>query len=88
VAQVGHPLDARIWLKVNDAIRQDSRLSHMIWSVAEIIVELSTYYTLQPGDLIFTGTPDGIGALVPGDTVTAGIDGLDSLQHRIVAGRV
>jgi len=87
VEQVGHPVDARIWLKVNDQIRQDSNLSQLIWSVPEIIAALSTYYTLQTGDLIFTGTPDGIGALVPGDTVTAGIYGLDTLQHRIVAGR-
>ena len=87
VDQIGHPGDARIWLKVNDEIRQDSNLTQMIWSVPEIIAELSTYYTLQQGDLIFTGTPDGIGPLVPGDAVTAGIYGLDSLQHRIVSGR-
>lgn len=87
VEQVGHPTDARIWLKVNDEIRQDANLSQMIWSVPEIIAALSTFYTLQPGDLIFTGTPDGIGALQPGDSVTAGIYGLDTLQHRIVAGR-
>ena len=87
VEQVGHPVDARIWLKVNDEIRQDSNLSQLIWSVPEVIAELSQYYTLQAGDLIFTGTPDGIGALVPGDAVTAGIYGLDTLQHRVVAGR-
>jgi fumarylpyruvate hydrolase len=87
VEQVGHPVDARIWLKVNDEIRQDANLSQMVWSVPEIIAELSCLYTLQPGDLIFTGTPDGIGPLVPGDVVTAGIYGLDTLQHRIVAGR-
>ncbi len=87
VEQVGHPTDARIWLKVNDEIRQDSNLTQLIWSVPEVIAELSTYYTLQPGDLIFTGTPDGIGPLVPGDTVTAGIYGLDTLQHRVIAGR-
>ncbi len=87
VEQVGHPTDARIWLKVNEQIRQDSNLSQMIWSVPEIIAELSSLYTLQPGDLIFTGTPDGIGPLVAGDTVTAGIYGLDTLQHRVVAGR-
>jgi fumarylpyruvate hydrolase len=87
VEQVGHPTDARIWLKVNEQIRQDSNLSQMIWSVPEIIAELSALYMLQPGDLIFTGTPDGIGPLVAGDTVTAGIYGLDTLQHRVVAGR-
>jgi fumarylpyruvate hydrolase len=87
VEQVGHPVDARIWLKVNDETRQDSNLSQMIWSVPEIIAELSRYYALQTGDLIFTGTPEGIGPLVAGDTVTAGIYGLDTLQHRVVTGR-
>jgi fumarylpyruvate hydrolase len=57
----------------------------MVWSVAEIIAELSTFFRLERGDLIFTGTPAGIGALVPGDTVRAGIDGFDELHHRIVA---
>ncbi|MFM1885166.1 MAG: hypothetical protein RL026_323 [Pseudomonadota bacterium] len=85
VEQCGHPSDARIWLKVNDEIRQDANLSQMIWSVPEIIAELSSYVALQPGDLVFTGTPDGIGALQVGDVVTAGIYGLDTLQHRVVA---
>jgi fumarylpyruvate hydrolase len=87
VEQVGHPVDARIWLNVNDETRQDSDLTQMIWSVAEIIAELSSYCRLQPGDLIFTGTPEGIGPLVAGDRVTAGIYGLDTLQHRVVAGQ-
>ena len=85
VALVGHPDAARVWLSVNGKVRQDSRLDQMIWSVSEIIAELSTYYRLEPGDLIFTGTPDGIGALVPGDEVRAGVDGFDELSHRIVA---
>jgi fumarylpyruvate hydrolase len=85
VEQCGHPTDARIWLKVNDEVRQDANLSQMVWSVAEIISVLSGYVALQPGDLIFTGTPEGIGALNPGDVVTAGIYGLDTLQHRVVA---
>ena len=83
---VGHLNQGRIWLAVNGEIKQEADLSQLIWSVPEVIAGLSQYYTLQPGDLIFTGTPDGIGALVPGDAVTAGIYGLDTLQHRIVAG--
>jgi fumarylpyruvate hydrolase len=55
----------------------------MIWSLPEIIAELSMFYTLLPGDLIFTGTPEGVGPLVPGDFVEAGIDGVDRLAHRI-----
>jgi fumarylpyruvate hydrolase len=86
VQQVGHPRDARIWLEVNGQPRQDARLTDMTWSVPEIIAELSSYFELAAGDLIFTGTPDGIGALQPGDSVRAGIDGLTTLQHRIVSG--
>ena len=86
VQQVGHPRDARIWLEVNGQPRQDARLTDMTWSVPEIIAELSSYFALAAGDLIFTGTPDGIGALQPGDSVRAGIDGLTTLQHRIVSG--
>ncbi len=76
VALVGHPDRARIWLDVNGVRRQDATLDQMTWSVAEIIAELSTFFRLERGDLIFTGTPAGIGALVPGDAVHAGIDGI------------
>ena len=57
----------RIALSVNDAPRQQGDLSDMIWGVAEIIATLSTYVALAPGDLIFTGTPSGVGPLIPGD---------------------
>lgn len=86
VALFGHPSDQFIWLKVNGKQRQQSTLDQMIWSVPEIISALSGLVTLQPGDLIFTGTPDGVGALVPGDVVTAGIDGLDELTFSIIEG--
>jgi len=56
----------------------------MIWSVAEIIAELSTLYELQPGDLVFTGTPAGVGPVQRGDSIVAGIDGLDTLRSTIV----
>jgi fumarylpyruvate hydrolase len=77
--------DARIWLDVNGTRRQESTLAQMIWSVPEIIATLSTYVRLEPGDLVFTGTPAGVGPLVAGDVVTAGIDGLPGLSHRVVA---
>jgi fumarylpyruvate hydrolase len=86
VARFGHPASNRIWLKVNGAQRQQSTLDQMIWSVPEIISGLSALVELQPGDLIYTGTPDGVGQLVPGDVVTAGIEGLDDLEFRVVAG--
>lgn len=85
VEQFGHPSTNAIWLKVNGEQRQHSTLDQMIWSVPEIISGLSELVELQPGDLIYTGTPDGVGALVPGDVVTAGIEGLDELEFRITA---
>ncbi len=84
-AEIGHPERGRIWLKVNDAIRQDADIAELTWKVPEIIAELSTYFTLQPGDLIFTGTPAGVGALQPGDTIESGIEGFETLRNRIVA---
>jgi len=72
-----------IWLEVNGEKRQHSQLSQMIWSVPEIIAILSTYVQLAAGDLIYTGTPDGVGPLVRGDAVRAGIEGLPVLEFRI-----
>jgi fumarylpyruvate hydrolase len=82
-AAAGHFAQGRIWLDVNGERRQDANLSEMIWSVPEIVAELSTLYELQPGDLIFTGTPAGVGPLRRGDKVIAGIDGLETLQTTI-----
>ncbi|MEO8314065.1 MAG: fumarylacetoacetate hydrolase family protein [Pseudomonadota bacterium] len=85
VERFGHPSRNVIWLKVNGEQRQHSTLDQMIWSVPEIISSLSALVELQPGDLIYTGTPEGVGALLPGDVVTAGIEGLDELEFRIAA---
>lgn len=74
---------ARIALTVNGATRQDSSIAHLIWSVSETIAYLSRYFALQPGDLIFSGTPEGVGAVVPGDVMHGTIDGLGSLSVRI-----
>ena len=79
----GVPGAQSIWLTVNGEQRQRAQLSQMIWSVPEIIALLSEYVSLQPGDLIYTGTPDGVGPLLRGDQVRAGIDGLDELEFRI-----
>ena len=84
-AAIGHVGRGRIWLAVNGGMRQQADVGDMIWSVPEIIAELSTYCRLAPGDLIFTGTPSGVGPLVAGDTVNGGIDGVATLEHRIVA---
>jgi fumarylpyruvate hydrolase len=79
----GAVAEQTIWLEVNGHKRQHSQLSQMIWSVPEIISILSSYVTLAAGDLIYTGTPDGVGPLQRGDAVRAGIDGLPPLEFRI-----
>ncbi|MBB4799292.1 fumarylpyruvate hydrolase [Brevundimonas bullata] len=83
VAEIGHPTAARIWLSVNGAMRQDGDIADMIWPVADIIAELSTYVELQPGDLIYTGTPAGVGRISPGDLVEGGIDGIGAIANRL-----
>ena len=85
-AERGHVASGRIWLEVNNEIRQQADLANMIWSVPEIIAELSSLFDLQPGDLIYTGTPAGVGPLRPGDRIAGGIDGLEGLVTTIVAG--
>jgi len=73
-----------ITLTLNGEPRQRGDLSDMIWKVDEIIAELSTYYTLQAGDIIFTGTPAGVGAVNEGDVVLATIDGVGRLEFTMV----
>lgn len=75
--------DATISLTVNGEVRQQGRIADMIWPVAAIIAELSTYMALQPGDLIFTGTPAGVGPVVRGDRLAARIDRLPPLDIAI-----
>jgi fumarylpyruvate hydrolase len=80
VAQAGDVEKAAIWLQVNGTDRQRSNVDQLIWNIAETIEHLSAAWTLQPGDLIFTGTPEGVGAVVRGDVLEGGIDGLGSLR--------
>ena len=79
----GSPPVGGIRLAVNGSTRQDGRLEDMIWSVAEVIAEASRLWRLEPGDLIFTGTPEGVGPLVPGDRVVGEIDGVGELAFAI-----
>ena len=78
--------DGRIWLAVNGETKQDARLSDMIWSVTEIIVELSRYYELKAGDLIFTGTPAGVSAIGVGDRIAAAVENVGEIEFEITAG--
>ncbi|WP_374656350.1 fumarylacetoacetate hydrolase family protein [Phenylobacterium sp.] len=81
----GAPPQGAIALAVNGAARQDGALADMIWNVAEIIAEASRLWTLAPGDLIFTGTPEGVGPLVPGDVVHGEIEGVGALEFKVTA---
>jgi fumarylpyruvate hydrolase len=83
VSDVGHPAQARIWLEVNGALRQEGNLDEMIWPIADVIASLSRLVTLAPGDLIYSGTPSGVGALQPGDRVRGGVDGVDTFELTI-----
>ncbi|MCO5159270.1 MAG: fumarylacetoacetate hydrolase family protein [Aquamicrobium sp.] len=85
VAAVGHVLEGTIRLSVNGAVRQDSDLAKMIWSVPEVISILSRSVEIRPGDLIMTGTPEGVGALAPGDVCTVHIVGLGEITTTIGA---
>jgi fumarylpyruvate hydrolase len=78
--------DTRITLAVNGTTRQDSTLGKLIWSVPEIIEHLSSAWTLAPGDLIFSGTPEGVNSVVVGDVMTASVEGVGSLQVTMVEG--
>jgi len=84
-ASLGHIERGRIWLTVNGEIRQQSDIGEMIWSVPEVIAELSSLFELRPGDLIYTGTPAGVGTVKSGDRLEGGIEGLELLQHTIGA---
>jgi fumarylpyruvate hydrolase len=83
-SKLGHVALGAIWLTVNGQEKQRSDVSQLIWSVAETVAYLSTFFELQPGDLIFTGTPEGVGAVVQGDLMTGGVDGLGEFSVRVV----
>ena len=83
-AQVPGVEAADIALTVNGSGRQRSSVAKLIWNIAETIEQLSAAWTLQPGDLIFTGTPEGVGAVVPGDVLYATVEGLEPLTVRVV----
>jgi fumarylpyruvate hydrolase len=82
-ADIGHPSAGRIWLAVNDEVRQQGDLNELIWDVAESVAELSTLFRLEPGDLLFTGTPAGVGPVAVGDRVTGAIEGIDEIAITI-----
>jgi fumarylpyruvate hydrolase len=84
VTQVGQVAKGAIWLSVNGADKQRGDVSQMIWPVADTIAFLSTLFELKAGDLIYTGTPEGVGAVVKGDLMRGGVEGLGEFALRVV----
>jgi fumarylpyruvate hydrolase len=84
VAQAGDVANAEIWLQVNGADRQRSNVAKLIWNIGETIEHLSAAWELAPGDLIFTGTPEGVAAVVPGDTLVGSVGGLGTLAVKVM----
>ena len=84
VADNGHIREGEIWIKVDGEIKQEADIRDLIWDVPEIVTELSTLFELQPGDLIYTGTPAGVGPAVPGQTMEGYIAGLETLTNKVV----
>jgi len=88
VAQVGHFTKGAISLKVNGAVKQSADLNQMIWSVAEQISKLSQAFELFPGDIIYSGTPENVGPVVPGDVMQGSIAGLPTLDVRVTGTQI
>ena len=84
-AQAGDVVNAEIFVQVNGQDRQRSNVAKLIWNIGETIEHLSAAWELQPGDLIFTGTPEGVAAVVAGDTLVGGVAGLETLTVRVTA---
>jgi acylpyruvate hydrolase len=85
IARDALALPATVWCTVDGAERQRGSTSNMIWSVPELIEDISNIFTLEPGDLILTGTPEGVGPVLPGQTIVAGIEGHGQYEWKIVA---
>lgn len=84
VSEVGHPTQGAIRVAVNGETRQEGDLNQMIWKVPEMISYLSRLFELRPGDVIFAGTPAGVGAVVRGDVMTGHVEGVDDITVKVV----
>ncbi len=83
-ADIGHASEGRIWLDVNGETRQSGDLNQLIWKLPEVISHLSSLFELRPGDLIFTGTPAGVGAVEKGDVMEGGVEGVGEILVKVV----
>ncbi len=84
VGLIEHPITGRIWLDLNGETRQQGDLQDLIWSIPEIIEHLSEFFELAPGDLIFTGTPSGVGPCQVGDSLHGGVEGVAELSLKVI----
>jgi len=82
--KIGHPAKGRIFLKVNGEVRQDGDLSQLIWNIPDTIAYLSTLFTLAPGDLIYSGTPAGVGPVKKGDVLEGAVEGVGTIKFKVV----
>ena len=82
-ADIGHPTSGRIELRVNGQTKQSADISQLIHSIAAVIAHLSRYYHLHAGDIIYTGTPEGVGAVKPGDRLEGSIEGIGTLSVQV-----
>jgi fumarylpyruvate hydrolase len=83
ISRTGEVNRGRIWLNVNGTKRQESDVSKLIWNINETVEHLSRYFELQPGDLIFTGTPEGVAAVKSGDLMEGGVEGVGTIKVRV-----
>ena len=84
VSSIGHPAKGAITLSVDGVVKQRGDLADMIWSVAEQVAFLSTYFEVQPGDVIFSGTPEGVGPVARGQTMVGAVEGLGEITLKVV----
>lgn len=79
-SDIGHPNQGRVWLEINGELRQEGDLNQLIWNIPETIAYLSGLFTLRAGDLIYSGTPAGVGPVTKGDVLTGGVEGLSGVK--------
>lgn len=84
-ADIGHPASGAIWLKLNGETKQSADLKDLLWPVPDVIAFLSKLFVLQPGDLIYTGTPAGVGPVKPGDQLLGKVEGVDEISIKIAS---
>ncbi len=83
-SQIGHPKSGRVQLEVNGEVRQRGDISELIWPVSDLLARLSASFTLRPGDLVFTGTPSGVGPVEPGDILVGSAEGVPSAVRVLI----